>query len=623
MATLKRLQLDRRAMLQLGAGAMLATPFPAAAAAGGAAKERHGLSAFGELKYPADFHHFDYVNPTAPKGGTFSQLVGSGGSTFDSFNAFIVKGVPASDMGLTFASLMARAFDEPDAVYLLAADRLTVSDDNLQFRFRLREGITFHDGTPIRAADVVFSLTSLKRIGVLPGITSVLRDVVSIVAEDERSVRLDFVAGHGLDTPALAATMPIFSAAYYSTRNFDETTLEPPLGSGPYRVARFEQGRFVEFERVAKWWGADLPVSRGVNNFDVLRDEYYRDREVGFEAFGGRNYLFREEFTSRVWATRYDFPALRDGRVKREVIPDGRPSGAQGWLMNTRRAKFSDRRVREAFGLAFDFEWVNRNVMYDSYQRTHSVFQNSDMMAMGEPSPEEIALLAPFRDRVPPDVFASAFTPPVSDGSGQDRKLLRQAGDLLVQAGWTVKNGQRVNAAGEPLAAEFMITDRTFEPHHAAFAKNLRVLGIDANIRMVDPSQAEARSKDFDFDIMVARLTFPQIPGSALRNYFASDFANDKGSNNLAGIADPVVDALIGKAIAAQTQGDLNTACRALDRVLRSGRYWIPHWYKGTYWIAFWDQFGYPAANPRFARGAPETWWADPAKSASLPGQAK
>ena len=270
MATLKRLQLDRRAMLQLGAGVMLAAPFPAAAAAGGAAKERHGLSAFGELKYPADFHHFDYVNPTAPKGGTFSQLVGSGGSTFDSFNAFIVKGVPASDMGLTFASLMARAFDEPDAVYLLAADRLTVSDDKLQFRYRLREGITFHDGTPIRAADVVFSLTSLKRIGVLPGITSVLRDVVSIVAEDERSVRLDFVAGHGLDTPALAATMPIFSAAYYSTRNFDETTLEPPLGSGPYRVARFEQGRFVEFERVAKWWGADLPVSRGVNNFGVL-----------------------------------------------------------------------------------------------------------------------------------------------------------------------------------------------------------------------------------------------------------------------------------------------------------------------------------------------------------------
>lgn len=613
------LPLDRRTVLGFGAGVLLATPFRAVAAIG----ETHGLSAFGELKYPADFHHFDYVNPVAPKGGTFSQLVGSGGSTFNSLNAYIVKGDAASSMGLTFASLMARAYDEPDAVYFMAADRLTVSEDKSQFRFRLRDGIAFHDGTPIRAADVVFSVTTLKKIGVLPAITSVLRDIEAIVAEDERTVRLDFKAGHGLDTPPLAATMPIFSAAYYATRNFDETTLEPPLGSGPYRVARFEQGRYVEFERVANWWGADLPVSRGVNNFDVLRDEYYRDREVGFEAFAGRNYLFREEFTSRVWATRYDFPAMREGRAKRSVIPDGRPSLAQGWLMNSRRERFRDRRVREAFGLAFDFEWVNRNLMFDSYTRTHSPFQNSDMMARGDPSPEEIALLEPFRDRVPPDVFGPAYTLPVSDGSGQDRKLLRQAGDLLIQAGWMVKNGQRVNAAGEPLTAEFMITDRTFEPHHSAITKNLRVLGIDASVRMVDASQAEARRKDFDFDIVVERFTFPQIPGSTLRNYFAGEFANEKGSNNLAGIDDPVVDALIARAISAQSQQALNTACRALDRVLRSGRYWIPHWGKGSYWIAYWDQFGFPVANPRFARGAPETWWADAGKAALPPGQAK
>lgn len=333
--------LDRRHVLGLGLGALGVIRFGAAAAAEGGA-ETHGLSAFGNLKYPANFRHFDYVNVDAPKGGLFSQLVGSGGSTFDSFNAYIVKGDAANGMGITFASLMARAFDEPDAVYLLAADRLTVSADGLVYRFRLRPGIAFHDGSKIAASDVVFSLTTLKTKG-HPTYSSVLRDVAEVVAEDDRTVRLSFLPTRGLDVPALAATMPIFSEKYYTARQFSETSLEAPLGSGPYRVSRFEQGRMVEFERVKDWWGNDLPVTRGLYNFDILRDEYYRDREAGFEAFTGGNYLFREEFTSRVWATRYDFPAMRDGRVKRGVIPDERPSGAQGWLLNTRRDKFRDR----------------------------------------------------------------------------------------------------------------------------------------------------------------------------------------------------------------------------------------------------------------------------------------
>jgi len=575
----------------------------------------HGLSAFGDLKYPADFHHFDYVNVDAPKGGVFSQLVGSGGSTFNSLNAYIVKGDSANGMELTFASLMARAFDEPDAVYPLAAEELTVSPDGLVYRFRLRPGIVFHDGAGIGASDVAFSLTTLKTKG-HPNFSSVLRDLAEVVVEDKQTVRLRFLPTRGLDAPALAASMPIFSEKYYAARPFDETSLEAPLGSGPYRVARFEQGRFVEFERVKNWWGENLPVSRGQYNFDLLRDEYYRDREVGLEAFIGHNYLFREEFTSRVWATRYDFPAIRDGRVKREVIPDERPSGAQGWLLNTRRDKFKDRRVREAMTIDFDFEWTNKNLMYSSYERTHSVFQNSQMMAKGEPSPDEVALLEPFRDRVLPEVFGTAWIPPESDGSGQDRKLLRNAGELLNAAGWTVKDARRVNAKGEQLAAEFLLTERSFEPHHTTFIKNLRVLGIDANIRLVDPSQSEARLKDFDFDIAIARFIYPQIPGSALRNYFSSEFATTKGSRNLAGIADPVIDALVEKAVAAQSQAQLNTACRALDRVLRSGRYWIPHWNKASFWIAYWDQFGYPSTKPRYARGAPETWWFDPNKAA-------
>jgi microcin C transport system substrate-binding protein len=605
---------SRRHVLGLGVGALSATRLgPAMADNAGAMV--HGLSAFGDLKYPPDFHHFSYVNVDAPKGGIFSQLVGSGGSTFNSLNAYIVKGDAANGMNLTFASLMARAFDEPDAVYLLAAEEVTVSSDRLVYRFCLRPGIRFHDGTEITAADVVFSLTTLKTRG-HPAFSSVLREVAEVVAEDKRTVVLRFSPARGLDAPALAASMPIFSEKYYTGRSFDETSLEAPLGSGPYRVARFEQGRYVEFERVKDWWGENLPVARGQYNFDLLRDEYYRDREVGLEAFVGRNYLFREEFTSRVWATRYDFPAIRDGRVKREVIPDERPSGAQGWLLNTRRDKFRDRRVREAMTIAFDFEWTNKNLMYGSYERTHSVFQNSEMMAKGEPSPDEVALLEPFRDRLLPEVFGPAWIPPVSDGSGQDRKLLRNAGELLGAAGWTVKDGRRVNARGEQLSAEFLLTERSFEPHHTTFIKNLRVLGIDAGIRLVDPSQAEARVKDFDFDIAIARFIYPQIPGSALRNYFSSEFAATKGSNNLAGIADPVVDALIDKAVAAQSQAQLNTACRALDRVLRSGRYWIPHWNKASFWIAYWDQFGHPPVKPRYARGAPETWWFDANKAA-------
>jgi microcin C transport system substrate-binding protein len=451
-----------------------------------------------------------------------------------------------------------------------------------------------------------------------PSYRAILAELGDVVVEDQQTVLLKFSPSRGLDVPPLAASLPIFSKTYYANRSFDETSLEPPLGSGAYRVSRFEQGRFVEFERVKNWWGADLPVCRGQYNFDVLRDEYYRDREAGFEAFTGRNYLFREEFTSRVWATRYDFPAFRDGRVKREIIPDERPSGAQGWLINTRREKFKDRRVREAIGLAFDFEWTNKNLMYGSYQRTRSVFENSEMMAKGEPSADELALLEPFRDRLLPEVFGVAWVPPESDGSGQDRKLLRRAGELLGEAGWTIKDGRRVNAAGEQLMLEFLLDERSFEPHHTPFIKNLRVLGIDASLRFVDPAQEQIRKKEFDFDIVIDRFIYPQIPGAALRNYFSSEFAQMKGSSNLAGISAPVIDELVKKVAAAKTQAGLYSACRALDRVLRSGRYWIPHWNKASFWIAYWDEFGHPQVKPRFARGVPETWWFDAAKAAKI-----
>lgn len=610
--------LSRRNFLVIGAGVVACGPTAVTAMAqAGRGTESHGMSAFGDLGYPANFAHLKYVDPAAPKGGVFSQLAGAGTATFNSLNGFILKGDAAQDMELVFASLMARANDEPDAIYALAAEKVEISADRRTYRFKLRDGIKFHDGSPITAADVAFSLTTLKEKG-HPNIAMLLRDMEAAEADGDRVAVIRFSAQRSHDTPLIAARLPILSQAYYATRKFDETTLEPPLGSGPYRVGRFEQGRFLEFERVKDWWGTDLPVMRGQNNFDMLRYDYYRDRDTAFEGFSAKSYTFREEFTSRVWATRYDFPAIRDGRVKRETIPDETPSGAQGWMINTRREKFGDRRLREAFALAFDFEWANQNLMFGSYARTQSYFQNSDMMAKGKPSAAEVALLEPYRGTVNPEVFDEPWVPPVSNGSGQDRRLLRRAGELLTEAGWTIKDGKRVNSKGEPLTVEFLLFERVSEPHHALYLKNLAALGIDGTVRFVEPVQYRSRVQEFDFDIAVSRIVLPVTPGDSLRNYFSSRAANTKGSANLSGISDPVVDALIEKVISATDRDSLNNACRALDRMLRAGRYWVPHWYKPSHWIAYWDMFGKPPTKPRYARGIPETWWYDRDKVAKL-----
>jgi microcin C transport system substrate-binding protein len=619
-------QVTRRGTLILGAGALAAVVARPAAAQGQPGEEaptaKHGMSAFGDLKYPADFKHFDYVDPNAPKGGVFSFVGSTRGFnqnflTFNSLNSYILKGDGAQGMDLTFASLMVRAEDEPDSMYGLAARAVEISPDGLIYRFAMRPGAKFHDGSPITAHDVAFSLQVLKEKG-HPIAQILLRDFAGAEAVDEATVVVRFAPQRARDVPLFVAACPIFSRAYYATRPFDETTLDTPLGSGPYKVGRFEVGRNMEFERVKDWWGADLPVSRGVNNFDIIRYEYYRDREVAFEGFTGKSYLFREEFTSRVWATRYEFPAIRDGRVKREIIPDETPSGAQGWFFNMRRDKFKDKRLREALVYAFDFEWTNKTIMYGSYERTHSMFQNSPMMATGKPSPEEIALLEPFRGKVPDEVFGAPFVPPVSDGSGQDRTLLRKASALLQEAGFPIKNGKRVLPNGEPITIEFLLDEPSFQPHHMPFIKNLATLGIDATIRLVDPVQFKKREDDFDFDVVIQRFSFSSTPGDSLRSYLSSQAAAVKGSQNLAGIADPVVDTLIEQIIAANSRPSLVTNCKVLDRVLRAGRYWVPQWYKPSHWIAYWDMFGRPATKPRYARGIPETWWYDRDKAAKL-----
>jgi len=586
------------------------------------ATERHGMSAFGDLRYPPDFAHFSYVNVDAPKGGTYSEIVSQRGfngsfQTFNSLNAFILKGEGALGMELTFAALMVRSGDEPDAMYGLAARGVVISDDGLTYRFTLRPEAKFHDGTPITAQDVAFSFNTLKEKG-HPIISQNLRDFKGAEAADERTAVVRFSEKRGRDVPLFVAGLPIFSRAYYAKQPFDQSTLEAPLGSGPYKVGRFEPGRFIEFERVKDWWGADLPVSRGVNNFDIIRYEYYRDRDVGFEGFTAKNYLFREEFTSRTWATRYTFPAFQDGRVKRDQIPDATLSGAQGWFMNTRRTQFKDRRLREAMIDSFDFEWTNKNIMYGAYERTVSVFQNSPLMAQGRPDAAELALLEPFRGKLPDEVFGEPYVPPVTDGSGQDRRWLRRAAQLLEEAGIVLMHGKRVLPDGTPVSIEFLVDEQTFTPHHLPYIRNLGTLGIAASLRVVDPVQYRARVDGFDFDVTVERFSFPSTPGDSLRNYFSSRAAATRGSQNLAGIADPAVDALIDIIIAAKTRDELATACRALDRVIRAGRYWVPHWYLPAHRIAFWDVFGRPPAQPRYFRGIPDTWWYDRDKATKL-----
>lgn len=622
----RSLQPSRRDALGLGIGA-LTVPWlrlPAMAAAEETSAASHGMSSFGDLKYPADFAHFDYVNPDAPKGGLFSTIPSARAYnqsffTFNSLNAFILKGEGAQGMDLTFASLMARAADEPDGMYGLVARTVQISPDRLSYRFTLRSEARFHDGSAITAQDVAFSINTLKEKG-HPLIVVQLRDMVRAEAVDDATVVVSFAPKRARDVPLYVAGLPIFSKAYYANRPFDESTLDAPLGSGPYKVGRYEVNRFIEYDRVKDWWAADLPVNRGSFNFDKVRYEFYRDRDVAFEGFTAKNYLFREEFTSRIWATRYDFPAVKDGRVKLETLPDETPSGGQGWFINTRREQFRDPRVREALINAFDFEWTNKNVMYGAYARTVSPFQNSDMVAEGDPSPEELKLLEPFRGQVPDEVFGKPYVPPVSDGSGLDRGLLRKAQQLLQDAGLPIKDGKRMLPNGEPFTIEFLLDEPSFQPHHATFMKNLGQLGIDAQIRLIDAVQYRARVEGFDFDITVNRMNFSPTPGDSLRPYFTSQAAATKGSYNLAGVANPAIDALVEKAIAAETRQELNAACRALDRVFRAGRYWIPQWYRTTHPIAYWDQFGHPPKPPKYAQGvgALENWWYVADKAAKL-----
>jgi len=581
--------------------------------------ETHGLSSFGDLKYGPDFKHFDYVNPQAPKGGALAIQLrqGVGNQNFDTFNTlnvFVLKGDGAAGMTATFDSLMAASADEPDAMYGLVARAVRISDDRLTYRFLLRPEARFHDGSRLTSGDAAFSLNILKEKG-HPTFRLLLTQLESAEPEGEDVLLVRLSPKRSRDLHLVIAGMPIFSQAWWKDRDFEASTLEAPLGSGPYKVGHFEQGRFIELERVADYWAKDLPVNVGQNNFDRIRYEYFRDRIVAFEAFKNGTLNFNEEFTSRTWATGYDFPALREGRVKKEEIPNDAPSPIQGWYFNTRREAFKDPRIREAIGLAFDFEWTNVNIMYGSYRRLTSYFENSDMKAAGPPSPEEVALLEPFRKGLPASVFGEPYTPPTSDGSGQDRRLLRRADELLREAGCRREGGVLKLPNGQPFTIEFLDFQAALQPHTQPFQANLKRLGINAQSRIVDAAQYQRRIEVYDFDMASRALTGSSTPGDSLRVVYGSQAGRSPGSQNIAGIDDPAVDALIDVIGSAKTRQELVTACRALDRVLRAGHYWVPMWFKPSDWFAYWDMFSRPAVKPKLSSGAPGTWWYDAEKA--------
>ena len=582
--------------------------------------ETHGLSAFGDLKYGPDFKHFDYVNAQAPKGGTLAIQIkqGIGNQNFDTFNTlnvFVLRGDGAAGMGLTFDTLMTASSDEPDSLYGLVARAVRVSDDKLTYRFLLRPEARFHDGTRLTAKDVAFSLNILKEKG-HPTFRVILSELILAEAEGDDVARIQLSTKRSRDLHLTVAGMPIFKEAYWRGRDFEAGTLEPPTGSGAYKVGRFEQGRFIEFERVADYWGKDLPVNLGLSNFDRIRYEYFRDRTVAFEAFKNGTLNFHEEYTSRIWATGYDFPAMREGRVKREEIPNDAPSPIQGWYFNLRREQFKDPRIREAIGLVFDFEWTNQNIMFGLYKRTTSFFENSDMKAKGLPSAEELALLEPFRGKLPDSVFGEPYMPPVSDGSGQDRRLLRRADELLREAGCKRDGSGLRLPNGKPFEIEFLDYQVALQPHTQPFQANLKRLGIDARSRIVDAAQYQRRMDEFDFDMASRALSGSPTPGDSLRVVYGSQAAKTPGSRNIAGIADPAVDALIERIAMAKTREELNIACRALDRVLRAGPSTGCRCGSGrpTFWPTGTCSRG-PAVKPRYNSGAPATWWFDAEKA--------
>ncbi|GAB6052665.1 extracellular solute-binding protein [Magnetospira thiophila] len=573
----------------------------------------HAIAMHGTPQYGPDFQHFDYVNPDAPKGGTVT-LAEIGG--FDSLNPFIPKGEAATASGSIYDSLTVAAQDEAFTRYGLLAEAMRMPEDRSWIEFRLRPEARWHDGQPVTAEDVKWTFETLIAKG-NPHYRFYYADVAKVSVLDARTVRFDFKPGENRELPLIISELSILPKHYWADKDFEKTTLEPPLGSGPYRIQALEANRSVTLERVADYWGRDLPVNRGQDNFDEIRYEFYRDTPVAVEAFKAGAFDFRAENSSVTWATAYDIPEVEKGLLHKVTIPHRQAQGMQGFAFNLRRPIFQDPRVRQALAYAFDFEWSNKNLFYGQYTRTRSYFDNSELAATGVPSAEELALLEPFRGQVPDEVFTTEYNPPATDGSGKIRENLRQADNLLKEAGWQIKGKQRVNAEGTPMAFEIMLNSPLFERIVLPMAKNMERLGVEVSVRRVDSSQYLERWRQRDFDMIVHSVGQSLSPGNEQRSYWGSTAADQDGSGNIIGIKNPAIDALIEKVISAKDRESLVTRVRALDRLLQWGHYVIPNWHTPYQRLLYWDKFGFPP--PTELRGAQfNAWWIDSAKQAAL-----
>ncbi len=574
-------------------------------------KRSHAIAMHGEPKYKAGFKHFDYVNPNAPKGGSIRY--GSFGS-YDSFNGFIIKGEAADGLGVLYDTLMSASDDEPFSRYGLLAHSIEMPEDRSSITFFMRPEARWHDGKPITSADVVWSFETLSTKGP-PFYRFYYADVEKVEAKGPLTVKFTFKPVGNRELPLTVSELPILPKHYWEAHEFEKTTLEPPLGSGPYKIGKFETGRFIEYVRVDDYWGKDLNVKIGFNNMDSFRYEYFRDSGVAAEAFKGGATDFRPENISKVWATGYDIPAVKNGLIIKEKISHHNTAPIQGFVFNSRDKMFSDKRVRQALAYGFDFNWSNRNLFYGQYKRSRSYFGNSELEAKGLPTGDELAILERFRGRVPDEVFTSEYNPPATKGDGRIRSNLGIADKLLKDAGWIIKDGKRINEkTGQEMAFELMLVSPAFERISLPFAKNLERLGITMRVRTVDSAQYLKRLETHDFEMVTMTWGQSLSPGNEQRNFWGADAAIQNGSRNHMGISDPVVDELIESLVQAPDRKQLVARTRALDRVLQWGYYLIPHWYADYDRVLYWNKYSRPAAQLPYGFRI-SRWWYDEAKA--------
>jgi len=568
------------------------------------------MAEFGEPLYKDGFEHWPYVNPDAPKGG--SVVLGAFG-TFDSLNSYILKGQTPRSLGIASDTLMTASADELSSVYGLIAESVEYPDDKSWIIFKLRPEARFSNGTAITAKDFEFSFQTIRNHG-RPFLKSFFDEVDSVEVVSDHQVKFSFNTRDNMKPLLKVAGIGPLSVEYWKDKDISKTYLTPQPTSGSYYVSDVDAGRSITYKRVKDYWGADLEVNKGLSNIDTIRYDYYRDLEVMLEAFKAGDIDFRVENSSKRWATAYDFDEVKNGQVKIFTPPETLPRGIQAYFFNTRRPPFDDQNVRKAFDLLYDFETLKRTILYNQYDRINSYFPNSDYGVNGAPTSEEIAVLEPYRDQLPPEVFTQTYIGPVTDGSGRNRKQLREALSLFTEAGWKLEGGKLMKD-GKQMKVEYLLAQADGQRVAAPFIQNLKKAGIDATIRVVDSAQYQVRLDDFDFDFISVYLNFFPPPGPELRSYFGSEAAAERGTANYGGITDPVVDALIEDIVSAKSLESLKTTTRALDRVLLWSNFSIPQFYNTQHRTAHWNRFGMPDSLPKYVSfsgsGFPTGWWVD------------